>query len=553
MIHYSVDLGTTNSVVAKWDNAGSSVHLLEFAGVSRGQQEGQLIKNEHAVPSAVYIGDMKRFLFFKRQKFEIGKAALEKETYTRFSRVITNFKPALLRSGYDILKKVDKKSYSARAAARIFMEQISRLIKQQDGAPMRSLTFTVPVDCYEPYRAQLKQIARGLHIRKFRLVDEPVAAAIGYGLRIDEPQNVLVFDFGGGTLDLALVRIDEKVSGAGRCTVLAKEGVPIGGNVIDRWLVDHFCKKTGYSFDKNDITGGLVWNNLLLEEARRIKENLFFRETETFYLVPPKEYQSFEIRVFAEQRCLDQAMDITRDDFINVLTERGLYHILESTLSAILDSAARMGIGRDEISSVLMVGGSSLLPNVHKLFEDEFGRSRVQSWQPFNAVAYGGAIFAAGKMVTSDFIVHDYAFVTHNAKTLKPEYNVIVPRYTPFPTAPDFWKRRLTPTCSRGLPEKIFKLLICEIGRKHHNYQEFLYDKDGRLHNMEDGDKKIIIPLNEDDPVLGTLNPPHQPGNREARLEISFMINEDKWLCATVYDLSIRTNLMKNEPIVRLR
>lgn len=250
---------------------------------------------------------------------------------------------------------------------------------------------------------------------------------------------------------------------------------------------------------------------------------------------------------------MDKAVDITKDGFLEVLKKWGLYHILENTLDSLMASAGRMGLTKDDISSVLMVGGSSLLSSVYKFFENQFGRSKVQSWQPFNAVAYGGAIFAAEQMITSDFIVHDYAFVTHNPKTLKPEYNVIIPRYTPFPTAPGFWKRRLTPTCSQGLPEKIFKLLICEIGKKHHNYQEFIFDKDGNLHNMEKDGKKIIIPLNEDDPVLGTLNPPHPPGKRDARLEISFMINEERWLCATVHDLEIKSNLMKNEPIVRLR
>lgn len=293
MIHYSIDLGTTNSIVTKWDTVSNSVKLLEFPDVLRGYQEGQFVKNEHAIPSAIYIGKGKKFLFFKRQQYEIGLTALEKETYTRFSRVITNFKPALMHNGHEVLKKHKRKSYTARESAKIFLTEICKLVRHQDGLPLKSLTFSVPVDCYEPYRAQLKQIAKSLKIKKFRLVDEPVAAAIGYGLRIDDAQNVLVFDFGGGTLDLALVRIDDKTSTAGRCTVLAKDGVPIGGNTIDRWLVDHFCEKTGYSFNQNDITGGLVWNNLLLEEARRIKENLYHEEIESFYVIPPKEYQNF--------------------------------------------------------------------------------------------------------------------------------------------------------------------------------------------------------------------------------------------------------------------
>ena len=117
------------------------------------------------------------------------------------------------------------------------------------------------------------------------------------------------------------------------------------------------------------------------------------------------------------------------------------------------------------------------------------------------------------------------------------------------------WKRQLVPTCALGEPERIFKLVICEIGRKHQLEQEFLWDPSGKLHTLDskNSGKSMIIPLNDTNPALGYLDPPHLPSVRTARLEISFGINEDRWLVATVLDLESRRFLMSQEAVVRLR
>ena len=202
-----------------------------------------------------------------------------------------------------------------------------------------------------------------------------------------------------------------------------------------------------------------------------------------------------------------------------------------------------------------MVGGSTLLPEIYALMERRFGREKVRAWQPFHAVAYGGCVFASGHYNKADFITHDYAILTYNAKTHDPEHHVIIPRGTAFPTKTDPWKRQLRPTCALGEPEKIFKLVICELGRKHLLEQQFVWDPNGRLHALNDDDdnETVVIPLNEDNPALGHLNPPYPPQDREPRLEISFGVNDERWLIATVYDLKTRKYLMKREPVIRIR
>ncbi|MBN1412389.1 MAG: Hsp70 family protein [Spirochaetales bacterium] len=550
MLHYSVDLGTTNTVVASWNDKDKAPDLIELNGISRGIQENQIIENQHAIPSAVFLGDLKRFLFFEKQEVKIGLKALDPYSYTNNHRFVNNFKPYLMADGFKTLTKVGKTPYSARKVTRLFLQEISRAIKTQFGKRPVNVTFSVPVDCYEPYRAQLKQIAKSVRIRRFKLIDEPVAAAVGYGLCIDNPQNVLVFDFGGGTLDIAVVRFEDKVTPSGRCQVIAKNGLPLGGNTVDEWLVDFFSKKLSYEFSADERDHSNFWYRLMLNEACRIKESLYFKEQETFYLMPPEEYQKFEARIYAKHNALDKPLDISREEFIAILEEKGLYRMIEHSMESLFSAS---NLAKSDIDNVLLVGGSSLLPRIAGYFEKEFGRAKVQGWQPFNAVAYGACAFGANHVKKTDFIVHDYAFITYDQKTLKPQYNIIIPKMTLFPTTKDFWKRKLTPTCSQGIPETIFKLVICEIGENRNNSQTFIWDEKGKLHSLTEGSEKLIIPLNESNPTLGTLNPAHSPSDRSARLEISFMINEEKWLCVTVFDLKTKQLLMTEEPVIQLR
>ena len=125
---------------------------------------------------------------------------------------------------------------------------------------------------------------------------------------------------------------------------------------------------------------------------------------------------------------------------------------------------------------------------------------------------------------------------------------MVIPRGTPFPTPPAFWKRQFVPTCALGEPERTFKLVICEVGAAA---EGFVWDADGRLHRAGAGGP-VVVKLNESNPALGRLEPPHPPGDKRPRLEIGFGVNAERWLCATVRDLRSGKHLMNGEPVVRL-
>jgi len=216
-------------------------------------------------------------------------------------------------------------------------------------------------------------------------------------------------------------------------------------------------------------------------------------------------------------------LPFTRQRLAHVLEENGFLRHLDASIDEVVEEAR---ITDAAISDVLLVGGSTLLPGVFPLLERRFERRRLRAWQPFEAVAYGGACFAAGRVAAVDFIVHDYAFVTHDARTGQTQHVVVVPRGTRFPTKPDFWKRQLVPTCSLGMEETTFKLLICEVSRGDALDRRFVWDAAGDLHKLggTSGEGHVVVPLNEAAPTLGYLDPPHSPRDRRPRLEMTSVV-----------------------------
>jgi hypothetical protein len=316
---------------------------------------------------------------------------------------------------------------------------------------------------------------------------------------------------------------------------------------VDGWVLEEACRQAGYPpLDAEGDDNARFWRRLMLAEACRVKEAVHFDETAVFRVTPPGFGRSS-----TGAHPGSSLQTFTRAQLGELLETNGFYRGLDACLAAMFeDGRARV----EDVDDVLLVGGSTLLPGVFARLEQRFERRRMRAWQPFEAVAYGGACFAADRIGTLDFIVHDYAFVTHDAKTGEAQHTVIVPRGTRFPTPPGFWKRQLVPTCSLGEPESIFRLVICEVARGEGTERRFVFDASGDLHKVggTTGEDQVVVPLNAASPTLGYLEPPHDPKDRRPRLEIAFGVNAERWLVATVVDLLTRKELMSEEPVVRL-
>jgi molecular chaperone DnaK (HSP70) len=561
---WAIDLGNSHTRIAHWDEAAGKPRLLELPAVCREPGGHQPLAAPRLIPSAVEVIDnpgrlarwtdrplISRHLLLGRRAF-IGRVALERNQAQPRASFVSAFKPFLEREALRPLGRAGGLAVTAREAARLFLRELLAEVKRETGIRIRELAVTAPVEAFETYRAELLRIARRLGVRRLRFLDEPVAAALGYGLGLTRERKVLVVDFGAGTLDMAVVSLTPRRAAGGHADVLAKAGSAVGGNLVDRWLLEDLCRALGYPLDERPRDEEeAYWERMLLSEARRVKEELFFEPQSLFFYLTPSAYLRGPALPIPSE---NPWMEVARERLERVLDDHNLVGTLEHCLDSLF--VAGGAVGEEDVEEVLMVGGSTLLPGVYSLFEGRFGRNRVRAWQPFQAVAYGACVFAAGRFGQSDHIVHDYALVTYHPRTHEKQHTVIVPRGTRVPTTPEYWKQLMVPTCSLGEPETVFKLVVCEIGDGAAEEAHYMWDEYGNLHAMGEGpagkQEQVIVPLNEANPTLGTLNPPHSVRDRRPRLELSFGVNQERWLCATVLDLKTRRHLMKDRRVVRL-
>jgi len=555
---WALDLGTTNSGVARWDEASGQAQLVDLPDVCRLPQGDDPLEAPRMVPSAVHLVEkpglldqlgawrpLSRRFFIGRSAF-IGRQALERNQTTLHPAFAPGFKAALGTEASRPLARVNHRTVAARGVAHVYLRELLAEIKRSTGCRVRELVVASPVSAFETYRAEVQRILQNLGVGRTRFVDEPLAVALGYGLGLATETLVLVVDIGGGTMHTELVRLLPKGAERGLAQVLAKRGRPLGGDAVDSWVLCDVCERMGHPIERwADEEDSRFWRRLMLAEACRVKEAVFFGENVPFLLAPPGMLTAGDSR-----RPGSALVNLTRQRLVELLDQNGFYRGLEDCFNEMFAGGK---VAEADVEHVLLVGGSTLLPGVYPLIERRFDRRRLRAWQPFEAVAYGAACFAADQVGTVDFIVHDYAFLTHDAGSGEAEHTIVVPKGTRFPTPPDLWKRQVVPTCALGEPETIFKLVICEVARGDGD-RRFVWDAAGDLQKVggASGKSEVVVPLNEASPTLGYLDPPHDPRDRRPRLEISFGVNADRWLIATVHDLLTRRELMHEEPVVRL-
>jgi molecular chaperone DnaK (HSP70) len=561
---WGIDLGTTNTGVAGWDPDSGQPQLVELPAVCRDPHGDDPLEAPRLVPTAVHVLErdglldrigawppIARLAFLGRQA-EIGRPAVERNQGIAHAAYVPGFKPALMTEPVRPLARCGRRAVTARDAAHAFLRELLAEVKHATGRRPRDLAVTAPVMAFETYRAEVQAILRDLGVRRVRFVDEPVAAALGYGLSLTRERTLLVVDIGGGTMHVVLVRLTPRGAAGGQGEVLAKQGSRLGGNAVDGWVLAELLRDMGRPLDgdEDEDEDALLWRRLMLAEACRVKEAVFFQESAEFLVAPAGALVSGGSQRALRMPGADRVV-LSRERLREVLTANGFFKALDQCIAMVLDNSK---LGADAVEEVLLVGGSTLLPGVFAMLEGRFGRTRLRAWQPFEAVALGAACFAADRVSALDFIVNDYAFVTHDAKTGAEQHTVIVPRGTRFPTPPDFWRRQVVPTCALGEPESIFKLLVCEIGRSDGGDRRLVFDAAGGLHKVGGAttEADVVVPLNGASPTLGTLDPPHSPRDRRPRLDISFGVNADRWLVATVRDLLAQKELMREEPVVRL-
>lgn len=528
----AVDFGTSNTVIALWDQGRNEGLPLRLPGYERlYRYDGEQVP---LIPSLISYGD--------GGQVWIGDQVLQRNLYDSprtfrwMKRYIAARSPLRLAVG--------GREITPAQAGREFLVSLLALVRQEIGLGDEEVAFTLPVEAFEHFADWMAAVAEEAGIHRYRFIDEASAAALGYGAHVQAGDVYMVFDFGAGTLDVAVVLIenaDEAVATGRRCRILGKAGADIGGMTIDQWLFEEVLALNGRRDTDEDVR---AVSRLLLVECERAKERLSF----------------FDEAVITATNAETGAVlgaELTRARYEEVLRRRGLFQVIEQTVQRALSAARERGYQIGDIKRVFLVGGASLIPSVQQALAGLFGRERLLLHRPMDAVARGAASFVAG-IDFYDHIQHDYAIRCFNSRTGCYDYRVIVKRGTPYPSPGAVAKLKVKATHEgqAALGLAIFEVSEHRKGamRGETPEVELVFDPSGDarlipLEPEEEHDRSYFW-MNAASPTFLRAEPPARKG--ETCFEVEFSVDANRRLLITARDLRSGRTVYRDHPLVRL-
>ncbi|NET08972.1 MAG: Hsp70 family protein [Merismopedia sp. SIO2A8] len=533
---YAIDFGTSNTVITRWNAVTQAPET-----VSLPQWSWRLGDNPPLIPSLLYVENA------ATEDVLVGQLVRDRGLdVVQNARFFRNFKRGIGTPVQGFVPELDGRTMSFEQIGQWFLNQLIQTLQDTNGS-LDSLVFTVPVDSFEAYRNWLGQTCQSLDINQVRMLDEPTAAALGYGLA--EGELLLVMDFGGGTLDFSLVRREvSRVEGQQATTqplgfilkwgqrnmaensaqrpqtarVLAKAGQNLGGSDLDQWILHDFVK-----------TQGIPTSPLTLRLAERLKIKLSQDTTATEVYFNDETFESYELT-------------LDRDRFQAILTDNQLFERLDDSLTAVLRQARQQGIEIPDIDAVLLVGGTAQIPAIQDWLHAYFSAERIKSERPFEAIAQGALQLNQGIEI-SDFLYHSYGIRYWNRRTKRHDWHPIIRSGQPYPMDNPF--ELLLGASVDNQPS--IELVIGELGDGATS-TEVYFDGDQLIMKTVDSSQGNVQPLNDRDGArnLATLSPPGHPGTD--RVKLLFQVDRDRYLRVTVEDLLTNEILQDNRIVVQL-
>jgi molecular chaperone DnaK (HSP70) len=521
----AVDFGTSNTVIAVWDEAAQQGQVLHIPQLSHFYQQSD--GPVSVIPSLIhYASGQQRWL---------GEQVLERDLYRHphtfrwMKRYILNRSPLSIRIG--------ERSISPSIAGRDFLTSVLLFANQELDLQVEEIALSVPVEAFEHYEDWLGEVAQSVQMPRWRLIDEPSAAALGYGAHIQPGDVYLIFDFGGGTLHASVVLVeDDDISVKGRrCRVLGKAGLDLGGATIDQWIFQEVLRRNQRLDSDEDIR---QISNALLVGCERIKEDLTHKDSAALHITNPI-------------TGADLHAEFSRATFEHLLDQNDLFAQIDRTLRRAIRAASERGYDAEAVKAVLAVGGSSQIPAVQSTLRRIFGRERVLAGRPLDAVARGAAAFVAG-VDFFDHIQHDYAIRYLNQGRY--DYRAIVSRGAPYPSTQPVARLRIKAAQENQVQ---LGLAIFEIGHnppESASAVELVFDPSGAARVMpvspDEVERRTRFWMNENQLTFLTAEPPASPG--EDRFEVEFNIDANKRLLITARDLLTGKLTHQNYPVIKL-
>ncbi|MDD6614671.1 MAG: molecular chaperone DnaK [Lachnospiraceae bacterium] len=387
-----IDLGTTNSCVAVMEG-GKPVVITNTEG-------------SRTTPSVV--------AFSKSGERLIGEPA-KRQAVTNADRTISSIKRHM---GSDYRVEIDSKKYSPQEISAMILQKLKADAENYLGEKVTEAVITVPAYFNDAQRQATKDAGKiaGLDVK--RIINEPTAAALAYGLDNEKEQKIMVYDLGGGTFDVSIIEIGEGV-----IEVLATNGDNrLGGDDFDKkvtdYMIEDFKRKEGI-----DLSGDKMALQRLREAAEKAKKELSSSTTTNINLpfitaneTGPKHFE----------------MDLTRAKF-DELT----HDLVDRTVIPVQNALKDAGLSASELSKVLLVGGSTRIPAVQDKVRQLTGHEPNKSLNPDECVALGASIQGgklAGDAGAGDILLLDVTPLSLSIETMGGIATRLIERNTTIPT-----------------------------------------------------------------------------------------------------------------------
>jgi molecular chaperone DnaK len=392
-----IDLGTTNSCVSVIEN-GEAVIIPNAEG-------------SRTTPSVV--------AFSKDGGERLVGVTAKRQSVTNYERTISSVKRNM---GSNWTVEIDDNKYTPQEISAFTLQKLKADAEAYLGKDVTQAVITCPAYFSDAQRKATKDAGRIAGLDVLRIINEPTAAALAYGVDKEEDQTILVYDLGGGTFDVSVLEIYE-VDGQPQIEVKATAGNnKLGGDDFDELLINHlveeFKKATGI-----DLAKDVQALSRLNEAAEKAKIELS-GTGQTQINLP------FITMKDGNPEHLD--LMVTRAKFEELIGK-----MVEKTMAPTRQAMKDAGLSKGEIDKVILVGGSTRIPAVQVAIEKETGKAPFKGINPDEAVAMGAALQAAiivGDESVSDILLLDVTPLTLGIETLGGVMTVMIERNTTIPT-----------------------------------------------------------------------------------------------------------------------